>query len=432
MRRRVVVALLLALLAPAPASSGVPGALDGTFSGDGWTTTDWIEEDRLLPEGAVDLAVQQDGRILAVGELVQDGPQGWAFGVLRYTANGGLDQSFGRGGWALSPKPGSDSAHAVAVQRNGRILVAGEGTCGFVRCEIIARFLPDGRPDRSFGGDGVIAPYTYCCDIAALAVQGNGRIVAVGSRARGRYAQDMYRFLIARFLPDGRRDRSFSGDGWATVDFGLGNALAEDVEILRSGKLVVAGQGGRDILPRSDFAVARLLPNGRLDQGFSADGKQAVDFGRHYDIAHALDVAPNGKIVLAGHSAELHFEQPRMALLRLKKNGGLDPTFGNGGKLRLRPLPGGGDALALVRQANGRIVVGGPGYVDSAVDVSDWVLARYTAGGRPDRSFGGDGVVVANLSGGTDWIGDLALRHGRLLAAGQINGSQAVARFLLE
>ena len=411
------------------------GGLDPSFSGDGWVRTLQVRSstDSYLPSGSEDVALQPDGKILVTGEII-DPTSHWYFGVFRYTANGSLDRSFGGGGFAEVDLGNAEFAHAVAVQRNGRIVVAGEADCPFAVCFALVRFLPDGRLDRSFGANGVVRTMfaKYGASRAYdVAVQPDGTIVAVGMRFSGNDAQNDELFAVARYLPNGKLDRSFSRDGLASVDFGYSDADASAVAVQRGGRIVVAGSGARSAnRTEEDFAVARLRANGRRDRSFSGDGRATVDFGhRLSDGVHGLSLGRDGRIVLAGSSGK-RGTVPRIAVARLGANGRLDRSFGAGGKRLTRPGRFGGYARAVVQQPDGRIVVGGRVFDDRRLDTSAWVLARYGRGGALDRSFGHGGLVVSDFSTGADWVGGLAVRRDRrIVAVGSVGESQSLARY---
>jgi uncharacterized delta-60 repeat protein len=139
-RGRVLLAVLGALVFAAPAGA-VPGELDPTFSGDGWVRTLEVRTatNNYLPEGAEDIALQADGKIVAVGEL-EDGTSHWYFGVFRYLANGELDPQFGEGGWVDTNLGSFEFPHAVAVQPDGKIVVAGSADCPYATCFALARY----------------------------------------------------------------------------------------------------------------------------------------------------------------------------------------------------------------------------------------------------------------------------------------------------
>jgi uncharacterized delta-60 repeat protein len=200
------------------------------------------------------------------------------------------------------------------------------------------------------------------------------------------------------------------------------------VSIAPDGRIVAAGflKKGSDAQDSSHFAVARYLPDGRLDPSFSRDGRATVDFGYGNDIAYGLAV--RGRSIIATGSTVVAAERvPSVALVRLGWGGGLVNGFG---RRRVLPSPGGGIGRAVLTQPDGRILVAGRAYSDPSQDASDWTLLRYGRIGALDRSFGGDGIVVADFGTGEDSARALAFHDGRILAAGVIYSSQGPARYL--
>ena len=423
---------LLVLAVPAAAA---PGDLDPAFSGDGWVRTYEITgfSRGFFPKGAEDVAIQPDGKILAVSEL-QDGNSHWWFGVYRWLPNGDLDRSFGSGGWVANDLGVFPRPHTVALQADGKILVGGQIECpGLQLCFGIVRYNPNGSIDGSFGVSGIARatfPGFRCgCDLLDLAVQRNGRIVAVGWRLRGGDAQDDMLLAVARFLPDGRLDRSFSRDGRISLDFGYGDDYASAVAVQPDGRIVVGGMAQYRYRTENDFLVVRLRGNGTLDKTFSRDGIRSVNLaGRRYDDASGLDLQPDGRIVLAGVSAVGYTrDDPRIAVLRLNRNGTLDRRFG---KRLLKPGPHGGHARAVL-VVRGGVVVGGAAYDDSRHDTAAWALVRFRSSGALDRSFGRGGILLSDFGTGADWVGALAWqRDGKLVAAGEVYRDMALARYL--
>jgi uncharacterized delta-60 repeat protein len=426
--------LALASLVLAMPAAAAPGDLDRTFSGDGWVRTYDIFgfSKRYFPKGAEDVAIQPDGKILAVSEL-QDGNSHWWYGVYRWLPNGDLDRSFGSGGWVANDLGIFPMPHTVALQPDGKILVGGQLECpGLELCFGIVRYQPNGSIDGSFGTSGVARatfPGARCgCEIHDLAVQRNGRIVAVGWRFRGGDAQDDMLLAVARFLPDGRLDPSFSRDGRLSFDFGYGDDLGSAVAVQPDGRIVVGGVASHRYRTEADFALVRLRQNGTLDRSFSRDGVQSVNFARmRYDDLYGLDLQADGRIVAAGLSAVgYRRDGPRFAVLRLNRNGTLDRRFG---KRLLKPGAHGGYARAVLADRDG-IVVGGLAYDDSKLDTAAWALVRYRSSGALDRSFGRGGIVLSDFGTGADWVGALAAQgDGKIVAAGEVYGDQAVARY---
>src|SRR5215211_5198592 len=372
------ICVLLGSIAVVPAVAASPGDLDGSFSGDGWVRTLEVRSpgNNYLPRAAEDVAVQPDGKIVAAGELI-DGTSHWYFGAFRYLPSGELDPSFGAGGWVDTDFGSFEFPHALALQRDGGIVVAGEGDCQYALCFVLARYRPDGSLDPGFGEGGIVhTPFGLVQGSRALdvSIASDGRIVAAGFVQKGGDAQDSSHFAVARFLPDGRLDTSFSRDGRATVDFGYGNDIAYGVATQGGGRIVVAGQGTRNrYRTEDDFAFARFRRNGRLDRGFSGDGKRTVSFGRG-SLRRRLP---------AGHEGPLH-------LCDGEHRGGSGAGAGGG----------------------------------------DWALLRYRQSGRLDQSFGGDGIVVTDFGSGEDSARALTFHDGRILAAGSIYTTQGLARYV--
>jgi uncharacterized delta-60 repeat protein len=432
---RLAASIIAALaLAVAPATAKAAGALDPSFSADGWTRTLEVHSasNNYLPDGAQDAAIAADGAIVTAGEL-QDGSSVWYFGAFRFLAGGELDPGFGEGGWVDQDIGAFEMPRAVALQPDGKIVVAGSSNCALSTCFTLARYLPDGRLDPGFGAGG-IAQTTFPqgpAEAFDVAVARDGKLVAVGFALRGGDAQDSSLFAVARLLPDGQPDASFSGDGHATVDFGYADDLARAVAMQPDGRIVVAGTGARNLYRTlDDFAIARLRGDGRLDRSFSGDGRRTVRFGtRRSDTANGLALAPGGRIVVAGGSTAEEYRRPtKIALARLRRDGSLDRAFGAGGRRRTLPGPNGGYARAVLVDS-GRIVVGGRAFADAQRDSSDWVLAAYTRAGAPDVTFGTRGITITDFGTGADEVAALARQGDRIVAAGSIYTSLGLARY---
>src|SRR5688572_14831695 len=163
--------------------------------------------------------------------------------------------------------------------------------CPRSMCFGLVRYRSDGAVDSGFGEGGLVRTmFEQCgCWIRGLAVQRDGKIVAVGERFRYGDAQDSWLLAVARYLPDGRLDRSFSRDGLLSLDPAYGNDSASAVAIQADGKIVVAGVVEYRYRTEADFAVVRLRSNGTLDRSFSRDGLATVNLaGKREDFASGL------------------------------------------------------------------------------------------------------------------------------------------------
>jgi uncharacterized delta-60 repeat protein len=340
------------------------GTLDTSFSGDGRQTTDFGDF-----EDARGVALQTDGKIVVVGRTggcqCSTSPTPDDFALARYNPNGTLDTSFAGDGkqtttFRAHGLDDFDVPTAVALQSDGKIVVAGYSFSGTSYDFALARYNPNGSLDTSFSGDGRQTTNFGAGDDRAtgVALQPDGKIVAVG-----RGGDD---FAIARYNPTGSLDTSFSGDGKQTADFG-GSDGANGLGLQANGRIVAVGFAGAI---DSDFALARFNPNGSLDTSFSGDGKQTTDFGG-FARANGVALNSNGRIVVAGGGGA----SGDFALARYNPTGSLDTSFSGDGK-QTTDFGGAGErANAVALQGDGDIVAAGVGL--GAYGTRDFALARY-------------------------------------------------------
>jgi uncharacterized delta-60 repeat protein len=283
------------------------GTLDSSFSGDGKLTTAVAPGDNTDRANAA--LLQPDGKMVTVGAAEMDDTT-IDFALARYQPDGTLDTSFGDSGIVTTGVPGqARELIEAALQPDGKIVAAGQAcsapsalTCDFV----VARFLADGALDESFGDHGVVVTPVVAgfFDTAwAMALQPDGKIVAAGQACTGRSGRTCD-FGLARYNPDGSLDGSFGGDGTVMVPIRPGSFrdAAYTVVLDSTGRIVVGGQSGPSGAI-SDFALARLNPDGSLDGSFGAGGiivtptSQPADA---YDSIYDVALDKTGKIVAAG------------------------------------------------------------------------------------------------------------------------------------
>jgi uncharacterized delta-60 repeat protein len=374
-----------------------------------------------LGSGSVDaanaVAVQPNGKIVAAGVSDED------FALVRYEGDGSLDAGFGSGGKVVTDfGSGSvDAANAVAVQANGKIVAAGYREAGGTRDFALVRFEGDGSLDAGFGSGGkVVTDFSSgSIDTAnAVAVLPNGKIVAAGVSVSGGGSD----FALVRYNADGSLDSGFGSGGKVLTDFDPAGFrfvnVANAVAVQPNGTIVAAGFSGFG--GNLDFALVRYNADGSLDSGFGSGGKVLTDFGR-IDSANGVAVQPNGMIVAAGVSffTELGGRLD-IALVRYNGDGSPDAGFGSGGKV-LTDFGGRFDeANAVALQSNGKIVAAGSScLIDIVCLAKDFALVRYNADGSPDTGFGADGKVLTDLGGLLDTANAVALEpNGMIVAAG--------------
>lgn len=286
------------------------GDLDTTFNDTGRRVLDFGSS---AESRAAGVAVQPDDKIVVAG--TRTNASGSVFAIARLEFDGDFDTTFAGNGKRVvdfGVENGNDvTAAAVALQDDGKILVAGtlQGASGMQFA--LARVDGAGEPDDSLDGNGkVVTEFGPDADGAAVTVGVTGRIVVAGTR---RGSDDD--FALAVYDPDGSLDESFAGNGKRTIDFSADES-ASAVAIQADGKIVVAGT--RSGANGDDFAVARYLPDGEPDETLDADGKRRLDVfpdEGSQDVGAGVALLPNGKIVLGGTSARE--ESSDLALVRL-------------------------------------------------------------------------------------------------------------------
>lgn len=342
LRRPLLIGAVAGALLPAAAGAATPGTLDTTFSGDGVTTTD-------------------------VG--------------------------------------GRETALAVTVQPDGKLLVAGSSldpATGRPRL-VLARHLPSGAPDATFSGDGIIAIPHGADDYdqyvkAALRVRPDGKVMVV--------ATDGYGIRIARLKPTGALDTTFLGTGLASAS-GPGNGI-DDLALQPDGKVLVTG-GVQQTAGWVTAVLYRLLPGGTRDTTFAP---VESDNWNSYASFEALALQPDGKVV---------FHDTNSGLRRVLADGTPDSSFGTGGV-----APGVGHrAIASVTQSDGRILAAG---TRSNGRDDDLLLDRRLPDGRSDPSFGTGGVKVVDL-GADERVGGLLVQpNGRIVVAATTGSTPVLVR----
>ena len=396
-----------------------PGDLDPSFGDGGRAVTNVPYESNEF-DPRIGMALQGDGKILLVGGLK----------LLRLTAEGKLDESFGKAGVVDVVFDGGDrdSARDVAVQADGKIVVAGT-TATFVSGSdnfALTRFDPQGKLDSTFGtaGHATTDFFGSTDEVRRMRLQDDGKILVVGRAVHPiSPISGSVLFAIARYNADGTPDLTFSGDGNTTDSPGQVFSEANGIAIQGDGKIVVAGSTAASGAEASDTGFVRYLGDGQVQlpgtrddsfgpagngtlqaplgpfsevvdvvtlsdgtilgavevsSGLSGGGfafglahvpasgvppprvpQPVVSFTTQSDVPYSMLKQADGKIVVVGQSANLG-TNPDMAIVRFDDSGlALDQSFGTGGKLMVDFFGGRDSAEAIVQQADGKLVVGG-------------------------------------------------------------------------
>lgn len=200
-------------------------------------------------------------------------------------------------------------------------------------------------------------------------------------------------FVTGLIAAPGDLDPTFGAGGIVTTDFFGSDNFATAIAVQPDGRIVVAGtaQSSADV-DKSDFAVARYLPDGTLDSTFGSAGKVTSDFAGSADLGHAVAIQADG-IIVAGEA--LSGTQKAFALIRYNSDGSIDATFGSDGKVLTTFSDRDSRAYEIVLQPDQKIVLAGDSFHGDPLSDSDFALARYNSEGTLDQSFGSGGLSSA-------------------------------------
>jgi uncharacterized delta-60 repeat protein len=416
---RLLTTALGTLLALAGAAQVAPGDLDPSFGLGGRVLTDIDFSTDIAYAVAVqaDGKLVAVGTTYTNNDYTDED-----FAIVRYNADGSPDPGFGANGRVTTDFPGlAAMASSVLVQPDGKILVAGGAfpLFTFLGNIELARYNPDGSLDAGFGDNGIVTTrFPHGSYAFALALQPDGGILAAGTDFVD-FSSDASSdtdFALARYHPDGSPDLGFGNGGQVSTDFEDLNDDAFAALIRPDGRIVLVGSA-RDPLSDYDFAAARYLSDGRLDRTFGVRGKVRTDFGAdRFDRARAAVLQADGRIVAAGF-ATTRSGFANFAVARYGANGALDAGFSGDGLKQFTFDSCCQSAYSVLLQGDGRIVV--VGYPNSESSDSDFLLARLNPNGVLDPTFGSGGRVrtsFGDLNGGAN--GACLQPDGKVVAAG--------------
>jgi uncharacterized delta-60 repeat protein len=378
------------------------GDLDPTFGAGGLVTTDFSGGNDYLGK----IAVQSDGKIVAIGESFSPGK----FALARYNADGTLDATFGNGGKVVTVIANvREVAFGLLILPDGNILVSGsiDLPSTINRSWAILRYKSDGSLDTSFGNNGIVMTDFGPDDDQAygMALQSDGKIVAAGRRGIQFYPADQRKgnVALARYTANGTLDTTFGVNGKVVNDFGQGlESYAIALMIQPDDKIVIAGESSYE------FLVARYNRDGALDMSFSGNGYALANFSNNWDVPGDALLQPDGKIVIVG-LADYTSVYNNPALARYNPDGSFDQSFGTAGQIMLAPSAG-IDAVAL--QRDGKLV---------ALGTSDngMMLWKFNRNGSFDTTFGSGGIVNTSFGTAACEASDIALQSdGKIVIGG--------------
>jgi uncharacterized delta-60 repeat protein len=365
---------------------------------------------------------------LVVGGNVQDTGSDYDFGLVKLTAAGGLDIGWGSLGRRVIPidagvGENADSLQQLAVLPDGSLLVAGWNTsdsqAAFPKAAV-AKLTPGGDLDTSFGNDGIaVVEVPFAAGFFVfeqVLFQPDGKILYLGWCQSCPDSLPQGRPLILRLTTAGTLDPSFSGDGLVLAQSPpLSESYALAFALDSAGRILVLSSG-------EELLVSRFTSSGQLDTAFGGGlgyVPVARPTGANNPFQLAIDAASGALFV----SYKIH-SGPNWGftgVMRLDRNGALDPTYGENGEALLT-LEDQFVVLDTHLQTDGKLLLAGITTHSSPVE-DDPILFRLRPNGTLDPGFDGNGVVIVDFdqgSGNDEDARAFTLAGGRPVAVGSV------------
>ena len=410
------------------------GTMDNTFGTNGIVNTN-IGDIAF----ANSIALQNDEKIIVAGTALLNGEN--KFAVVRYNTNGALDNSFGDNGIVLTPIGTSGATlTSTKVQQDGKILAAGHYYNGSNEDFVLIRYNTDGSLDNNFGTNGIVATqvgasYDYAY---SMAIQNDGKIILAGS---GFQTNDDY--ALVRYNSDGIIDNSFGINGKVFTQVGTSTDVAKSVLLQDDGKIIAAGYSYNGA--NYDFSIARYDTNGFLDESFGTIGRTITNIGITNDYAYSAAIKSDGKIVLAGYSYNKNDYD--IAIVQYKSDGIIDSSFGTNGIVTTPVGSANDYAYSIAIQNNGNILAAGyseasmifnstgkftaPNKPSAGIEHNS-TLVSYNPDGTLDESFANSGIALSQVGESYTSLSSAAIQSsGKILVAGSFTSpnSLGIARF---
>ncbi len=381
------------------------GTLDPTFGTGGIVLTDIG-----LIDEAMAATHQPDGKIIAAGFTGNIGT--YSFLLTRYNEDGSLDGTFGDAGiTTTSLGAGEASCNAIQLQADGKILVIGtylvaeEGPANIA----LARYNTDGTLDLSYGTDGIVITNSEDSEVfdggMRGKVQADGKLVVLGFKY-----EDILEFLLLRYNTDGTLDNTFGDEGIVTPIIGDYSDESEELNLIfdTDENILIASSAFGSGESHTNFSIVKYDTDGALDLTFGTDGQVLTNIKTTDGVSsndYGADIAfqSDGKIVVAGM---IYDDEGAFALARYSAAGVLDESFGTDGVMYTE-MSAWAECTGMSIQANDKIIITGHASFEEYNE--DFVLVRYTANGDLDPTFGTDGMVVAGLSPSADYANDIMI-----------------------
>ena len=419
------------------------GSFDSTFDGDGILLSPFNYNYLTITS----VVMQSDGKFVTGGSILDINDYTNDFVFFRFNNNGSLDITFNGAGIKILDMSGYDSWYenerffSANLQPDNKILAIGYANDAVFNTDFaLARINTDGNLDTDFNGTGKLylsygQSETYFSKAIVLP---NGKILVVGKTRFGDNYNDYY-MAVARFNTDGTPDTSFDNDGKEYIPFyDLISSSGTEISLQPDNKIIVAGITYNNV-NFTEIAIAKLNPDGSLDETFDGDGKLTLALPSAVNESYSyskMKILPDGKILVSGSIQFPSTNEQNVFVARLKSNGSLDETFNGTGimtaDLNTNPQVAWDydNITDIILQSNGKILAVGNTTSLSGTDL-DMVILRLNDNGSLDNTFDNDGIRILHFSDYWDQALTVALQDDGKIIVGGLSSGESAAYFAL-
>lgn len=377
------------------------GEVDSSFGTDGTFIFHPSKENKFgYFDKVYKVLVQEDGKILTIGESRTDG-YNYAIYISRHNDDGTLDETYGEDGYVflkVDPLIYRNCPYDAVLSEDGLLYIAGF-TYNGLNSAFVLCLDENGFENVDYGNEGWVVTEQDPCGIVyeAIDIDSKGRCVIAG------YYND--EILVCRYTKKGELDVTFGNDGKATLELDAdpaAHSYAFDLKVLDDGKIILCGDKRLGNAEEGMFIwshMIRLKSNGTLDETFAENGVLYLYAGEYAEFALSLAVQPNGKYLVGGH-AELLSNTPEMPryesyITRVNIDGTIDETFGTEGFVKMEPLQGDGrlnNSYSILAAPDGQIF-GAIYSRDIATEMFRAYVYNLDENGQFNENFAGSGIV---------------------------------------
>ncbi len=388
----LILFLILTACSFSNSTAGVPGTLDSSFAANGMQI--------LTPstgfENANDLVILPDNKIVSVGFTT--GALGdWDIAVFRLLQNGAVDSTFGVNGFTIFDIAGNyDYGNAIYRLDDGKLLIAGGATLpNWADIDyFVARLNEDGSLDETFGTNGITQIHTDGGEdlFYSIAVQPDGKIVLAGQDNVGGFTY--MNGALMRLNEDGSIDETFGDDGMVITDIDYDYSQFRDLILNEDGSIMAAGSCAND---KYDILLAKYDSDGQPDAGFGDGGIKVLNLNTGTDDAFAIIRHPiDGRILVGGRIGH-GSSKTDLLLMAVNESGDPDSSFAENG-LAVLDIKAMEAFTDMTVQENGKIVLCGSSG-GTGLGSNDWTIARFNEDGTIDSTFGESGGYTITEAG---------------------------------